>query len=109
MEYNTSSIRTKRVSDEKTYSCIYAGDKLMRMTVGNNTPDFSYDANGVPLTMTHNGTVYYYIANLQGDVISFERAGGGGAQYAYDAWDENTKQRKQQEDYEIEASGKNCI
>ncbi len=87
MEYNTSGIRTKRVSEEKTYNYIYAGDKLMRMTVGNDTLDFNYDVNGVPLTMTYNGTVYYYTTNLQGDVISLERAdGGGGAQYAYDAW-----------------------
>ena len=87
MEYNTSGIRTKRVSEEKTYNYIYAGDKLMRMTVGNDTLDFSYDTNGVPLTMTYNGTVYYYITNLQGDVISLERAdGGSGASYAYDAW-----------------------
>ena len=28
MEYNTSGIRTKRVSEEKTYNYIYAGDKL---------------------------------------------------------------------------------
>ncbi len=87
MEYNTSGIRTKRVSEEKTYNYIYAGDKLMRMTVGNDTLDFNYDVNGVPLTMTYNGTVYYYITNLQGDVMSLERAdGGSGASYAYDAW-----------------------
>ena len=87
MEYNTSGIRTKRVSEDKTYSYIYAGDKLMQMTVGNDTLDFSYDTNGVPLTMTYNGTVYYYITNLQGDVMKLERAdGGSGAQYAYDAW-----------------------
>ena len=87
MEYNTSGLRTRRISDDKTYSYIYAGDKLMRMTVGDDILDFSYDANGAPLTMTCNGTVYYYITNLQGDVMKLERAdGGGGAQYAYDAW-----------------------
>lgn len=87
MEYNASGVRTKRVSEEKTYNYIYAGDKLMRMTVGNDTLDFSYDTNGVPLTVTYNGTVYYYITNLQGDVIKLERAdGGSGGQYAYDAW-----------------------
>mgnify|MGYP006978556885 CR=1 FL=1 len=36
MEYNTSGIRTKRTSDDKTYRYIYAGDKLMRMTVGDD-------------------------------------------------------------------------
>ena len=87
MEYNTSGLRTRRISDDKTYSYIYAGDKLMRMTVGDDILDFSYDANGAPLTMTCNGTVYYYITNLQGDVMKLERAdGGSGAQYAYDAW-----------------------
>ena len=87
MEYDTSGIRTKRISDGKTYSYIYAGDKLMRMTVDDDVLDFSYDANGTPLTMTYNGTVYYYITNLQGDVMSFARADGGGASsYVYDAW-----------------------
>ena len=87
MEYNTSGLRTRRISDDKTYRYIYAGDKLMRMTVGDDILDFSYDANGAPLTMTCNGTVYYYITNLQGDVMKLERAdGGSGAQYAYDAW-----------------------
>ena len=87
MEYDTSGQRTKRISDEKTYTYIYAGDKLMRMTVGDDVLDFSYDANGAPLTMTYNGTVYYYITNLQGDVTSLQQANGNtGAQYAYDAW-----------------------
>ena len=86
MEYNTSGLRTRRISDDKTYSYIYAGDKLMRMTVGDDILDFSYDANGAPLTMTYNGTVYYYITNLQGDVMAVESATGSSvAQYAYDA------------------------
>ena len=87
MEYNTSGLRTRRISDDKTYSYIYAGDKLMRMTVGDDILDFSYDANGAPLTMTYNGTVYYYITNLQGDVMAVESATGSSvAQYVYDAW-----------------------
>ena len=87
MEYNTSGLRTRRISDDKTYGYIYAGDKLMRMTVGDDILDFSYDANGAPLTMTCNGTVYYYITNLQGDVMAVESATGSSvAQYVYDAW-----------------------
>ena len=87
MEYNTSGLRTRRISDDNTYSYIYAGDKLMRMTVGDDILDFSYDANGAPLTMTYNGTVYYYITNLQGDVMAVESATGSSvAQYVYDAW-----------------------
>lgn len=57
------------------------------MTVGSDTLDFCYDAKGMPLTVTHNGTVYSYITNLQGDVMSVQDSYGGSvAQYAYDAW-----------------------
>ena len=41
----------------------------MHMTWGTNTIDFFYDANGTPYAMKYNGTVYYYITNLQGDVM----------------------------------------
>lgn len=87
MEYEAGGLRTKRSSAEKTYNYIYNGDKLVRMTVGDDILDFTYDANGAPLTLIHNGTVYYYITNLQGDVISLETMDGMlGAHYYYDAW-----------------------
>ena len=87
MEYDASGLRTKRISDDKTYTYTYAGDKLLRMTAGSDTLDFCYDADGMPLTVTHNGTVYCFITNLQGDVMSVQDSYGGTvAQYAYDAW-----------------------
>ena len=36
---------------------------------GTNTIDFFYDASGLPYAMKYNGTAYYYITNLQGDVM----------------------------------------
>ena len=87
MEYEAGGLRTKRSSAEKTYNYIYNGNQLVRMTVGDDILDFTYDANGAPLTLIHNGTVYYYITNLQGDVISLETMDGMlGAHYYYDAW-----------------------
>lgn len=87
MEYEAGGLRTKRSSAEKTYNYIYNGNQLVRMTVGDDILDFTYDANGAPLTLLHNGTVYYYITNLQGDVISLETMDGmQGAHYYYDAW-----------------------
>ena len=87
MEYEAGGLRTKRSSAEKTYNYIYNGNQLVRMTVGDDILDFTYDANGAPLTLIHNGTVYYYITNLQGDVISLETMDGMlGAHYHYDAW-----------------------
>ena len=87
MEYEVGGLRTKRSSAEKTYNYIYSGDKLVRMTCGDNILDFTYDANGAPLTLVTGGKVYYYLTNLQGDVISVESSDGTSvASYCYDAW-----------------------
>ena len=87
MEYEAGGLRTKRSSAEKTYNYIYSGDKLVRMTCGDNILDFTYDANGAPLTLVTGGKVYYYLTNLQGDVISVESSDGTPvASYCYGAW-----------------------
>ena len=67
--YDASGLRTSKTVGSTTYRYYYAGGKLMRMTWGGNTIDFFYDANGAPYAMKHNGTVYYYVTNLQGDVM----------------------------------------
>ena len=57
------------------------------MKKGADTLHFTYDASGTPLTVTHNGTVYYYVTNLQGDIIAIlDSAGSTVATYTYDAW-----------------------
>ena len=87
VEYEAGGLRTKRSSAEKTYNYIYSGDKLVRMTCGDNILDFTYDANGAPLTLVTGGKVYYYLTNLQGDVMSIESSDGTPvASYCYDAW-----------------------
>lgn len=48
---------------------------------------FAYDASGNPMSVTHNGTVYYYATNLQGDVTAILNTSGTVVvTYAYDAW-----------------------
>ena len=57
------------------------------MTVGTDTLHFTYDANGRPTTLTYNGTLYYYVTNLQGDVIAIlNNQGETVVSYTYDAW-----------------------
>lgn len=55
--------------------------------------DFIYDNQGLPFALnysTNNGssfTTYYYVLNLQGDVVKLVTASGTeAASYAYDAW-----------------------
>ena len=50
------------------------------------TMRFYYDAEGVPFYFDYNGTKYFYITNLQGDVVGLANEHGIVATYAYDAW-----------------------
>ena len=89
--YDVNGLRAKRESTGKTYTYVYNGSQLSRMTVttsaGTNTLTFSYDASGTPVSVIHNGTTYYYVTNLQGDVVAILNASGNKAtDYTYDAW-----------------------
>ena len=85
--YNADGLRTKRTNGTTTYNYVYNGSQLAQMTVGNDTLTFAYDAAGIPLTVTHNGTVYYYSTNVQGDIIAILNSSGTAVvTYTYDAW-----------------------
>ena len=45
-----------------------------------------YDAEGVPMCLDYNGTIYFYITNLQGDVVALSDQYGEAIRYEYDAW-----------------------
>ena len=89
--YNADGLRTKRVRTQNgastTWEYVYNGSQLVQMTKGSDTLYFAYDASGLPLTVTHGSTVYYYVTNLQGDVIGLlDSFGSSVASYTYDAW-----------------------
>ena len=49
--------------------------------------DFIYDNTGKPYALKYDGTLYYYVLNLQGDVISIiTHWGESYGTYTYDAW-----------------------
>ncbi|WP_236249590.1 RHS repeat-associated core domain-containing protein [Lysinibacillus sphaericus] len=51
------------------------------------TKAYTYDASGHPLTMTNQGSTYYYLTNYRGDVLALTNTNGDiVAQYTYDAW-----------------------
>ena len=48
---------------------------------------FYYDANGTRIAFKYNGTMYYYVYNLQGDVTHIIDASKNiVGTYQYDAW-----------------------
>ena len=85
--YNADGLRTKRTNGTTTYQYTYLGSQLTHMTVDGHTLYFTYDASGTPLTLTYDGLKFYYITNLQGDVISIVDGNGTEfVRYTYDAW-----------------------
>ena len=77
---------------------IYASGKLLQEVItttdaeGNVTTevlDFTYDTSGNPYSLTYNGTTYYYVVNLQGDVIRLVSGTGATvAEYRYGPYGE---------------------
>jgi len=60
---------------------------LIRQTWGSNYIDFLYDENGSAYSFIYNGTQYYYVRNLQGDVVRILNTSGTTVvAYSYDAW-----------------------
>ena len=85
--YNADGLRTSRTNGTTTYNYVYNGSQLTAMTVGSNTLYFSYDASGVPMSLTFNGTEYFYTTNIQGDVTGIVNSSGTTVvTYSYDAW-----------------------
>ena len=83
--YDVDGIRTSKTVNGTKHTYYYAGGKLLRETFGSNTLDFFYDVSGNPYALKHNGTTYYYITNLQGDVMSIVNGSGTVvASYQYD-------------------------
>ncbi|MBE6978062.1 MAG: RHS repeat-associated core domain-containing protein [Ruminococcaceae bacterium] len=105
--YDANGMRLSRSSgtdaDDVTYTYVYTDGLLSRMTKGDIMLYFTYDAVGMPLTVSiHTGTnckvkkgeacgtdckTYYYVTNLQGDVIAIlDDSGTAITLYQYDAW-----------------------
>ena len=71
------------------------GDELLRKTITGNGAtkilDFRYDQTGAPYSLTYTvgstSTVYYYVTNLQGDVMYLvDSSGNQVAAYTYDPY-----------------------
>ena len=85
--YDADGLRTSKTVNGVEHTYYYAGGKLLRESFDSNTLDFFYDSNGNAYALKYNGILYYYITNLQGDVMSIvDGQGAVVASYNYDPY-----------------------
>ena len=85
--YDSSGMRTWMVLGDDYYEFIYVGTMLVEQTINGDPMDFFYTASGAPYGFTYGGQNYFYLVNLQGDVIGIYDANGNVVvQYTYDSW-----------------------
>lgn len=91
-KYNDQGIRTQKIqvtpSGTTTINFILDGDKVLVESRSNGiTLYFTYDVDGTLLSMNYNGNEYFYITNMQGDIIELVDINGNSVvKYNYDAW-----------------------
>ena len=84
--YDDGGKRITKTVDGTAYNYHYLGDQLVELTWGGNKLHFTYDSTG-PLSVSYNGTEYFYVKNAQGDVTVLVNASGTRVvSYTYDAW-----------------------
>ena len=81
-------MRTQKTVDGVKTNYYYDSNKnLIALVKGNDTLLFYYDSDGNATSFSYNGTMYFYVNNLQGDVIRIiDRTGTEVASYVYDSW-----------------------
>ena len=88
MSYDSNGMRTQKTVDGVKTNYYYDSNKnLIALVKGNDTLLFYYDSDGNATSFSYNGTMYFYVKNLQGDVIRIiDLAGTEVASYVYDSW-----------------------
>ena len=94
--YDSEGLRLTKATGDLVYHYYYADGKLVRIHLYKGATswqifDFFYDQNGHPYALNHKVggvyTTYYYLTNLQGDVLGMVKADGTTvATYTYDPY-----------------------
>ena len=86
-QYNADGLRIQTSDGTTTTRYTWVDGRLTSQTNGTDTLYFRYDENGNPLAVLYNGTEYYYVTDLQGDIIALlDGQGNCVVEYTYDAW-----------------------
>ncbi|ERK31240.1 DNRLRE domain-containing protein [Clostridium intestinale] len=90
-KYDGSGIRTEKNVNGVVSKYTLQGDKVVyeEVTNGSNIDKiyYTYDGSGILVSMNLNSVEYYYVRNLQGDIIGLiDNTGKQVVTYNYDSW-----------------------
>ena len=85
--YNANGIRTSKKVNGVLHTYTLDGTKILRETWGGNALVPLYDNEDSVCGILYNNVPYYFIKNLQGDIIAIvDKDAKTVARYSYDAW-----------------------
>lgn len=85
--YNENGIRTSKTSGGTMTRYFLDGTTVIGQTDGTNELHYRYSESGILVGLVWNGTDYFYIRNLLGDIVAILDSDGNiVCEYTYDAW-----------------------
>ncbi|MBO5432576.1 MAG: RHS repeat-associated core domain-containing protein, partial [Clostridia bacterium] len=87
--YDSSGKRIQKTVNGMEYNYVYSGDTVIAITYDDGSPvlKFICDENGDYVGFTYGTGTYYYVRNLQNDVVAIVDANQNVlATYSYDPW-----------------------
>ena len=86
--YNANGMRTQKKVGSKVTDYYYdSNNNLIAEKTDNATLFFYYDTENSPVALSYNGKMFYYVKNLQGDIVKIlDEDGNEKANYVYNAW-----------------------
>ena len=87
-KYNADGIRTSKTVNGTATEFFLNGTQILAQKTGDSVMRFFYDSTGKRVGFANGTMLFYYLYNVQGDVIAIVRAATGQivAKYSYDAW-----------------------
>ena len=86
-QYNDGSIRTQKTVNGVTTNYYLNGSTILSQVTGSDQMDFYYDDTGNLFGFSLNGASYYYVKNLQNDIIGIlDSDGSQVVSYVYNSW-----------------------
>ena len=86
--YNANGMRTQKKVGSKVTDYYYdSNNNLIAEKTDNATLFFYYDTENSPVALSYKGNMFYYVKNLQGDIVKIlDEDGQEKANYVYNAW-----------------------